>query len=332
MLQRISIQNFRCLRQLELDLRPLTVLIGPNDTGKSTFLAAIDVLLKRKVHREFERLDHWKGDRANGVVVRGDTGHGTIATAEATALSTAPEEERRVTRGSLCYSDTDPPCCINHGTFSLPSFGPVMNSPGVPDRGPAPMLDGAGGGVPSLLDWMLRRDRKRFDDFVGAVRQNVPGLCEINVGTPDPKKRSVELIIDSGLELSADSASVGLRLMLFFVALTYHPTPPDVILLEEPENGVHPRRLADIMNLLRDVTKGVHCGHPAQVILTTHSPYLLDHVNLDEDQVLVFRRNDDGSRTAEPVNKDRLKTFLDGFMLGEVWFNEQEEGLIKQGD
>ena len=28
-------------------------------------------------------------------------------------------------------------------------------------------------------------------------------------------------------------------LILFFVALTYHPSPPDVILIEEPENGVH---------------------------------------------------------------------------------------------
>ena len=138
--------------------------------------------------------------------------------------------------------------------------------------------------------------------------------------------------VEGGLVIPAEKASAGVRLMLFFVALAFHPDPPDIILLEEPENGVHPKRLADIVSLLREITKGAQGGHPAQVILTTHSPYLLDHVDLAQDQVLVFRRNDDGSRTAEPVNADRLKTFLEDFKLGEVWFNEQEDGLTKRGE
>jgi predicted ATPase len=182
-----------------------------------------------------------------------------------------------------------------------------------------------------LIDYVLRTDRRRYEELVRAVCARVPGLVDINIRTPEAGSRRVDIRIDSGVEMPADSASVGVRLVLFFVALTYHPAPPALVLIEEPENGVHPRRLADIMKLLRDITKGVHCGHPAQVILTTHSPYLLDHVNLDEDEVLVFRRNDDGSRTCEPVDAERLKTFLGEFMLGEVWFNEQEEGLIKRG-
>lgn len=181
-----------------------------------------------------------------------------------------------------------------------------------------------------MLDYLLRRDRARFHGVVQAMRARVPGLEDINVSTPDLNTRRVDLLTDSGLELPADAASAGVRIMLFFMTLTFHPSPPGLILLEEPENSVHPKRLADIVQTLRDITKGVHCGHPAQVILATHSPYLLDHVNLDEDQVLVFRRNDDGSRTAEPVDSQRLKAFLDDFMLGEVWFNEGEEGLVKR--
>ena len=44
--------------------------------------------------------------------------------------------------------------------------------------------------------------------------------------------------------------------------------------------------------------------------------------------MLVFRRNDDGSRTCEPADAERLKNFLDEFMLGEVWYNEGEDGLV----
>ena len=81
---------------------------------------------------------------------------------------------------------------------------------------------------------------------------------------------------------------------------------------------------------MREITEGKHGEHAAQVILTTHSPYLLDHVDLDRDQVLVFQRQDDGSRTAQPVDASRLKNYLDEFMLGEVWFNESEEGLVSK--
>ncbi|HOW19817.1 MAG TPA: ATP-binding protein, partial [Phycisphaerae bacterium] len=175
------------------------------------------------------------------------------------------------------------------------------------------------------------RDRKRFFEFVDAMRKAVPGLEEIEISTPDPAERSVDLVIENGLRVPADRVSAGVRLLLFFMALAYHPSPPKLILIEEPENGIHPRRLADVMRLLRELTQGVHAGHKAQVVLTTHSPYLLDQVDLEQDQVLVFRRNDDGSRTAEPADAARLRTFLDEFMLGEVWFNQGEEGLVGKG-
>lgn len=54
---------------------------------------------------------------------------------------------------------------------------------------------------------------------------------------------------------------------------------------------------------------------PAQVVLTTNSPYLLDHVDIDQDQVLVSRRAQDGSREVVPVDAPRLKVFLDEFKL-----------------
>ena len=127
--------------------------------------------------------------------------------------------------------------------------------------------------------------------------------------------------------MQAQEASAGVRLILFFIALAYHPSPPKIILLEEPENGLHPRRLQEVLGLLRKTTEGRHGGQAAQVILTTHSPYLLDSVDIEKDQVLVFRRNDDGTRTAEPVESGRLDPFLDEFMLGEVWYNQGEEGL-----
>lgn len=357
MIEHVVIENYRCLPRLAAKLRPLTVLIGPNDTGKSAFLSAIKTLF---TGGPISELDHWKLALANVVGMQARTRNHAVTLHPVPGGPfgrTAPgpgapgpggggvvhqlfgSRERTSEDGSAARTykaqvngkaGLDP--ALRVALFDLPSTGLSMWSEGHADQGVAPEFGPRGEGVPALLDYLLRRDRRRFEEFVGAMQNRVPGLEDVQVATPDAHTRRLDLLVDGGLTIPGDKVSVGVRLMLFFVALSYHPSPPDVILLEEPENGVHPRRLAGIMKLLREITQGVHCGHKAQVILSTHSPYLLDHVDLEQDQVLVFHRNDDGSRTAEPVDAKRLKTFLDDFMLGEVWFNEQEEGLIKRGD
>src|SRR5580692_3282660 len=44
MLERIHIQNYKCLRDVEVELGDFTILIGPNDSGKSSFLDVIKTL------------------------------------------------------------------------------------------------------------------------------------------------------------------------------------------------------------------------------------------------------------------------------------------------
>jgi predicted ATPase len=326
MFEWVKVENFRCFPKLEVPLRPLTVLVGLNDTGKSSFLGALDAVWRPADVTPF---DHWELNLFNTITIElsGPTGEISLVALGGPVKIDGVLRHRPYQPRSQGITE---PAEARVAMFDFPAGGPMMTSPGYADIGASPALQSHGEGVPAFLDYLLRRERRRFDDFVGAMREHVPGLRDINVATPDPQTRRIVLKIESGLELPADRASVGVRLMVFFMALTYHPTPPGLILIEEPENGVHPHRLKEIMALLRGISKGEHCGHPAQVILTTHSPYLLDHVNLDEDEVLVFRRNDDGSRTAEPADAQRLKAFLDEFMLGEVWFNQGEEGLVKR--
>lgn len=311
MLTHVTIKNFRCLRDVSVPLKPLTVLVGPNDSGKSVFLTAMQALCNARPL--YKRVDHWRWDASHEIEMFIDNDR------------TRPARSSRVSGVSDAAERMQPLYYI-----VLPSDGIAMVSEGFSDQGVAPTLyeQQKGIRIPAVIDYFLRRDRRRFSQFVDSARTLINGLEEIEISTPDPAKRGIDLVIDGGMRLPADEASVGTRLILFFLALAYHPSPPRTVLLEEPENGVHPRRLADIVRLLREITVGKHGNNTAQVILTTHSPYLLDHVDLKTDQVLVFRRNDDGSRTAEPADAERLKTFLDEFMLGEVWYNQGEEGLV----
>jgi predicted ATPase len=96
---------------------------------------------------------------------------------------------------------------------------------------------------------------------------------------------------------------------------------PGILLVEEPENGVHHASLKDIVGTLKQLTqeKGV------QVILTTHSPYLLDHV--EPQDVHVFRKDEEGAvharRLSEYPDVQNLKKH---FMTGEIWTGLNEEG------
>jgi len=46
MFDSVTIQNFRCLQQVKVPLKPLTVLIGQNDTGKTAFLDALYLMAR----------------------------------------------------------------------------------------------------------------------------------------------------------------------------------------------------------------------------------------------------------------------------------------------
>jgi len=294
-IQSVQIKNFRALRDVSVKLRPFTVLVGPNDSGKSSFLDAI--------HR---------------------SRRGPLATEDGWRGATVPEVH--LFAGAPGGPRFDGLVEI----FKLPSEGIPMESAGTADaRGKGALqLQVSGANLAAFLDYLLRKDRKRFDQIQAALQSLVPGLEEISITTPSAETRAVTMKIESGFEIPGQRLSTGVRMLFFFVALAHHPNPPDVALIEEPENGVHPKRLKDIVELLRGLTEGKLSGRPVQVLMTTHSPYLLDHIKPPEDQVIVFRRESDGRRSAHEADEKRLKAFLDEFMLGEVWFNQGEEGLV----
>ncbi len=311
MIHTVHIRNYRCFPAVDVDLRPLTVLIGKNDTGKSAFLRAIEHAVRR---HGFQAADHRGFDTKALVTISLKTDLGRIT---------------RRSEGNNEFPAGKEEFFAATANFRLPMEGIGLTCKGFDDSAGPPPLGEKGQNIAAVLDYLVRRDRNAFDSYVEHIRQFIPGLEGLEVSTPSAQHRSVQTCSEREHWLvSAEGMSVGVRIMLFFVALCYHPSPPPLVLLEEPENGVHPGRLGDIVELLRKLTKG-EFGKKVQVIFTTHSPYLLDVIKIDNEQVLIFQREpSDGSRTAKPINRDRMKLFLDEFNLGEVWANTDEEEIV----
>jgi predicted ATPase len=99
------------------------------------------------------------------------------------------------------------------------------------------------------------------------------------------------VIARDGTTVPMSSLSEGTLRLLAIVALNYDPYLRGVICVEEPENGIHPAKIPDMLKLLRDTA--VDPDFPIddfdnplrQVIVNTHSPLIVSLV--DQDQLIV---------------------------------------------
>jgi predicted ATPase len=82
----------------------------------------------------------------------------------------------------------------------------------------------------------------------------------------------VEASQEEEFKISSWLLSTGTLRVMADLACLRHPTPPPLLVVEEIENGLDPRTL----HLLVEEIRAAITAERTQVILTTHSPYLLD--------------------------------------------------------
>ncbi len=106
------------------------------------------------------------------------------------------------------------------------------------------------------------------------LRSIIPSVEELTIEL-DERRGTLNLSVrQSGIEFSSRILSEGTLRVLALCAITVNPWMGSLIALEEPENGVHPRRLELIAQLLLSLTE-----QPGrQVIIATHSPLFVDAV------------------------------------------------------
>jgi predicted ATPase len=100
--------------------------------------------------------------------------------------------------------------------------------------------------------------------------------------------------------------------MMALVALLLQPEEdiPDLIILDEPELGLHPYAITIIAGLLRAVS------NHSQVILATQSAMFVDHFD-PEDIIVIDRPKRETIFTR--LDRDKLKSWLEEYSLAELW-------------
>ena len=104
--------------------------------------------------------------------------------------------------------------------------------------------------------------------------------------------------------------------MLCWASILLSPQLPTLIVIEEPEIGIHVSWLSTLAAWIKSAAR------KTQVIVTTHSPTLLDEFTDQPENVLVFHRilNNKVHFSVSPLNKERLQSWIDdGWELGDLY-------------
>ncbi len=181
-----------------------------------------------------------------------------------------------------------------------------------------------GGGVrlakdgSNIADYLLdiqRLDAGAFEGIVRTMAYVLPYARDLQPALTSELERKAYLqLTESNFKVPGWMLSTGTLRVLALLAVLRHPEPPPLIVVEEIENGLDPRSI----HLLVEEIRTAVLGGITQVVLTTHSPYLLDLLKLDQ-LVLVARNGKGEPRFHRPSDDAKLAEWVKEFAPGRLY-------------
>lgn len=353
----IHVQGFRSIAKLELTLRPLNVLIGPNGVGKSNFIDLFG-LVRRVITGQLQLYTRQRGG-ANRVLH-----YGRKQTAQLDVEILFPPNGYSL---SLVPTDED--------SFTIAQKVGLFNTGG---RNPSPFIEGLTppGALESrmanpttrptapvarhvyqaLHDWRVYHFHDTSRD--AAVKQSAdrtdsrvlkedaanlaPFLWRMRDDQPLHYKRLLRIIQrvtpffldfyfpdseDAGDDQSvrlqwqdknhpdtifnAHALSDGSLRFICIATLLLQPDLPALVLLDEPELGLHPAAIAIVAGLLGKAAER------ATIIISTQSVNLVNEFTPED--IIVVERDEEGASTFTRQSADQLAEWLTRYSLGEIW-------------
>jgi predicted ATPase len=176
-----------------------------------------------------------------------------------------------------------------------------------------------GGNIAPILYRLQEKYPKNYLIITDILRQILPFFIDFELA-PD---ESDNLYLswrekDSDCIFGAHQASDGMLRAISLVTLLCMPNDetnnmlPSLIVLDEPELGLHPSAVDIIAGLIKSLSR------KRQVIIATQSPQFLDC--FDVDNIIVTERKDKSS-TYSRLSEEKLKSWLEDYSLSALWYS-----------
>ncbi len=194
-----------------------------------------------------------------------------------------------------------------------------------PSRGvPEATLGMYGENLPVLLrDLQAENGEDRLRSIVANLRRVVPGFQNVEAVKTDYEGRWTFRIKEERIpgHITPTSASDGTIRLLATMVATSGSLDKTLIVIEEPENGVHPHLFEYLTKIFRETSE------ETQVIATTHNPMFLDHLNPEE--VFLCGKTKGLSRIRRADDVKEIRSFQKHFSLGELWVQGTFDSLLE---
>ena len=182
-------------------------------------------------------------------------------------------------------------------------------------------LHADGSNIAPFLLYLQTRSASTYDLIRDTVRLTAPFFDDFRL-KPQTKGGEEKLRLDwrqkgSRYPFSVIHLSDGMIRFVCLATALLQPNPPATIVIDEPELGLHPFAI----NILADLVQSA--AERTQVIVSTQSPALLDHVNAD-DVIVVIRRK--GGSEFTRLDPAELKNWLEEYSIGELWQKNVVQG------
>jgi predicted ATPase len=354
-LSRLQIEGFKSIQKLDLEMRPINILIGANGAGKSNLISLFTFLrnlsegkLQNYVEKNgFANAFFYFGSKQTpsikiGVDV-GDNGyhvefeHGVFddtlvfKTEYCTFVGSSKLYHVKSSRGeSGLLPDrhaTSPPvrdytrkymeeCRVYHFHDTGATAGFKQASDGYSGD----YLYSNASNIATFL-YRLKNSKeisfiKSYQAIVEAIKTVSPYFHDFFLeprGSEGEEKVLLKWIHrDQDDPFSAQQLSDGTARFICMATLFLQPKDlrPELIILDEPELGLHPAALEVLADIIKSISK------ETQVICSTQSVTFANHFTA-QDFIVVDQHQ--GASDFKRVDEDQLKQWLDDYAMGEIW-------------
>lgn len=321
MIRKILIEGVRTHERTEVELGRLTCLVGPNGSGKSTVLQAFSVL-RGELPVSWERKGgEWKvlfkdsENRESGIFFETQD----ISTIHGASI---PErfrqnKELRLVEATFFRPDSE----VLRAASEYSTLNPTIGADGK-------QLAAV------LASWKLS-NAERFDSVVGQLRQIVPNLTSLrpNLAQVGNQNKGFDLTFDfvSASNIPAMAVSEGTLLALALISKLHETartntrySPSLVVLIDDIDRGLHPDAQLELIKLFRGLAE----LKDLQIVMTTHSPYIVDA--LAPEEVCVLALDDTGTTRARMLSEipgaERYRGMLS---TGQLWSSQGESWVLE---
>lgn len=364
MLTEFFVDGYKTLENLTVPLQPVTVIVGPNNAGKSNFIGALELFAEAVRQRSLRHAIEQRGG-LKALASRGEVGQIRMlarlrtSSAEislsldsngeerleigdpnldaefvrqpsATGRSQTGPHERRsgvslsVAGGDSVIAEAARSSATGSAVARLERFfGGLFVSDLAPSelrRSSAitntAVLGRHGENIAAVLDRLQGASplvRRRVDEEVHRVAPSIDAVTTIPT---DETGKKVVGIAEGNAVYSAQHISDGILLFIGMTTAAQMSGGQTLLALEEPDKGVHPRRIRELLDQILRVNR-----QGTQFVITTHSPILLSEFKDHPEAVLLFDRDGNG-----PTRVRRLADLPNAgeatdLSLGDLWYS-----------